>query len=244
MGRRTMIEVCTAIVLGVALGTVAHLAWGPGDASGAPAQVAGISVERGGTLGPAAGVEQAAASAVVEVHADGCGGQRQGSATLVRPSSGEVLLLTNAHVVRGATRVSVDLPGGGTAGVDVLGALRGRDAALLDPEPLLEAGLVPARQGVGAAPGSLVVVAGFPAGSFDMRDAAVVDVQRRAGHGGASDVLLVGATAVGGHSGGAVLDPGGSVVGLIVARDPSTRDVVAYPVGALVDRSVDSPPGC
>jgi S1-C subfamily serine protease len=239
-----MLEVCAAIVLGVVLGVVAHLGWSPDAASGAPVQVAGISVERGAVQSGSAAVERVAASAVVEVHVDGCGVRRQGSATLIRRSSGEVLLLTNAHVVRGATRVTVDLPGGASTGSDVMGALSGRDAALLDPEPLLEAGLEPAVQGVGVTGGSPVAVAGFPAGTFDVRSAAVVDVQRRAGYGGATDVLLVGTTAVGGHSGGALLAPDGSLVGVVAARDPSTRDVVAYPIGELLDQPLAGPVGC
>lgn len=228
-----VIEVVAALAVGVLLGVGAHLGWGPPAASGAPVEVAGVRLDRG-----------AAGSSVVEVHADGCGTRRQASATFLRSPDGDELLLTNVHVVRGATQVLVGLPDGGTVDVAVLGALRGRDAALLDPAPLVAAGLDPAEQGHDVAPGTPVVVAGFPSGSFDLRPAAVLDVQRRAAYGGASDVLLVGTSAVGGHSGGAVLDVDGAVVGIIAARDPLSRDVVAYPLGALVGVPVGDPPEC
>jgi hypothetical protein len=88
------------------------------------------------------------------------------------------------------------------------------------------------------------VVAGHPGGSFRLDGALVADVQRRAAYGSASDVLLVGTAAEGGHSGGAVFDPAGAVVGLVAARDPGTGQVVAYRIGELLDASVGPLPGC
>ncbi len=79
---------------------------------------------------------------------------------------------------------------------------------------------------------------------FRIEGAAVADVQRRAGWGSASEVLLVGARAHGGHSGGAVLDTSGRVVGLIAARDPGTGRVVAYRIDDLLSAQVGPPPGC
>ncbi len=77
--------------------------------------------------------------------------------------------------------------------------------------------------------GDAVIVAGHPGGRCCVSSGRRWhEVQRRAGYGSASDVLLVGTEAEEGHSGGAVLDPDGSVVGLVAARDPGTRRVVAY----------------
>jgi hypothetical protein len=71
----------------------------------------------------------------------------------------------------------------------------------------------------------------------------VASVEPRAAYDQTTEVLVISATAEGGHSGGAVLDEGGGVVGLIAARDPRTERVVAYRiedligVGAQADRS-------
>lgn len=234
-----VLEVGVALVVGALFGTGLHVWLGPDGASAtSDAAVAGAVVER------SSGRVEAAAEAVLRVDATGCGAQLQGSATFVRDSSGRELLLTNAHVVRGAESVRALLPGGERVVLSVLGALDGKDAALLDPEPLRRSGPDPADEGVRVDTGDLVTVAGHPNGEPLVEDAAVVDVQRRAGWGSASDVLLVDAQAQGGHSGGAVLDTSGRVVGLIAARDPGTGRVVAYQIDELVAARIGPPPGC
>ncbi len=159
----------------------------------------------------------------------------------MRDGSGRELLLTNAHVVRGAASVRVVLADGSDAELAVLGAVDGKDAALLDPSPLRGAATA-AALGPSVGLGDPVVVAGHPAGSFRLDASDVVDVQRRAAYGSASDVLLVGATAEGGHSGGAVMDAAGAVVGLVAARDPGTGRVVAYRIDELLDATLGALP--
>lgn len=235
-----VLEVAIALVVGALFGTGLHLWLGPEGASAtSDAAVAGAVVERS-----VDGRVEAAAGSVLRIDATGCGAQLQGSATFVRDSSGRELLLTNAHVVRGAESVRALLPGGDRVELSVLGALDGKDAAVLDPEPLRRSGPDPADQGVRVDTGDPVTVAGHPNGELRVQDAAVVDVQRRAGWGSASDVLLVDAQAQGGHSGGAVLDTSGRVVGLIAARDPGTGRVVAYRIDELLSARVGPPPGC
>ena len=189
-------------------------------------------------------VTSIAPSSVLEVFVTSCGTSRQASATYVRDRGGSALLVTNRHVVRGASGARVVLPDGGTVELAVLGGVVGKDAALLDTAPLEAAGLAPAPAGRAVAPEDAVVVAGHPAGSFRLDGASVADVQRRAAYGSASDVLLVGAPAEGGHSGGAVFDAAGAVVGLVAARDPGTGQVVAYRIGELLDASMGPLPGC
>lgn len=235
-----VLEVGVALVAGALFGTGLHVWLGPEGASAtSDVAVAGAVVERS-----AGGRVEAVTEAVLRIDATGCGAQLQGSATFVRDSSGRELLLTNAHVVRGAQSVRAQLPGGDRVELSVLGALAGKDAALLDPEPLGRSGPDPADQGVRVDTGDLVAVAGHPDGELGVEDAAVVDVQRRAGWGSASDVLLVDAQARGGHSGGAVLDTSGRVVGLIAARDPGTGRVVAYRIEELISARIGPPPGC
>lgn len=243
MGRRSVLEVGLAVLVGVGLGTGAHAWLGPeGGASPAPVEVAGASVERLGMVPDA--VTAAASAAVLEVHAEGCGSRRQASATLVADPGGDVRLLTNAHVVRGASSVRAVLPDGDSVELDVLGALVDRDAALLDTEPLHDRSALAARASASQdAMGTAVVVAGHPAGAFRLVATTVVDVQRRAGYGGVTDVLLADTPAEGGHSGGALLDASGAVVGLVAARDPSTGRVVAYDLDDL-GSTLGSVPGC
>jgi S1-C subfamily serine protease len=243
MGRRMVLEVGVALLVGALLGTGMHLWLAPTGASAtADVAVAGISVERPGGAGDEAA--EAATEAVVRVDAAGCGGRRQGSATLLRDVAGREVLLTNAHVVRGASSVRVQLPGGERVEVAVLGGLVGKDAVLLDPVPLRRSGLAPAGQGGEVGRGDLVVVAGHPGGGFRVDVAAVVDRQRRVGYGSSSEVVLVGSLAEGGHSGGAVLDRAGRVVGLVAARDPGTGHVVAYQIDELLSAGEGPRPGC
>lgn len=236
-------EAVAGLVAGAVLGAGLHLWLSPAGASVASeVAVAGISVERPGGVHDAA--RRVALGAVVRVEASSCGEQLQGSATFVRDGAGRERLLTNAHVVRGATRVQVVLADGTRIAVAVQGSLVGKDAAVLDAGAVVDAGGVPAEVGSRAEVGEVVMAAGHPRGVFTLDGAAVDDVQRRAGWGSASEVLLVGAPAHGGHSGGAVLDTSGRVVGLIAARDPGSGRVVAYRIGDLLSAQVGPPPGC
>ena len=243
MGRRTSFEVVIALVAGAVLGTGAHLWLVPaGAATAPPAQVAGATLQRSGAVPEV--VTSVAPSSVLEVFVTSCGTSRQASATYLSDGAGGVLLLTNRHVVRGASGARVVLPDGATVELSVLGGVIGKDAALLDAQPLEDAGLSPAATGLPAGPEEPVVVAGHPGGSFRLDGTSVVDVQRRAAYGSASDVLLVGTAAEGGHSGGAVFDRRGAVVGLVAARDPGTSRVVAYRISDLLDAAVGPAPGC
>lgn len=239
-----MLESCGAVLLGVAIGIGAHLWLGPaGAATPAPvAEVAGASLDRSAAAPPA--VADAARGAVVEVRARGCGARRQASAVVTLDRDGRPVVLTNRHVVKGASRVQVVLPGGRTEEVAVLGGLAGRDAALLDPTPLLAGGVEPLEPGAPAGVGDAVVVAGHPAGEFRVDATVVADAQRRAAYGGSSEVLLAASAAEGGHSGGAVLDGEGALVGLVAARDPGTGRAVAYRLEELLGVPLTPSPGC
>ena len=240
MVRRSSFEIVLAFAVGALLGLGAHLGTGRAEPSNPAVEVAGAVLER--TTVPTE-VLDGAAAAVLRVTAEGCGASRQGSATLFLGPSGDPALVTNAHVVRGASSVLVELADGTGVRVATLGLLDGRDAALLDPAPVLEAGATPVPWGAGAALADDVVVAGHPAGRFRVEQAMVRSVDLRRGFGSTTEVLLVSATAEGGHSGGAVLDEDGAMVGLVAARDPGSADVVAYRVedligvGSRVDRS-------
>lgn len=247
MLRRTGLEVAAAVVAGVVLGTGAHLlsaADGATTVAQLPAaQVAGRSVERVGAV--ADRVVESSARSVLHVEASGCGQDRQASATLLRTADGDVRLVTNAHVVRGTSSVTVRTRVGEQVQVDVLGVVAGRDAALLDPEPLERHDDVePAPVGSATEVGDEVVLVGHPGAAFSVRPTLVEDVQRRVAFGTASDVVLVGATVTGGASGGAVLDTRGAVLGLVAARDPGTGRAVAHPVDGVLDAALRGQLSC
>lgn len=238
-----VLDVGGALLVGALMGAGAQMLWDPaGAAPGAPVQVAGAVLERSGSVRN--DVVSAAAAGVVEVETVSCGSRRRASATLLSDRAGRVVLLTNAHVVRGAASAMVTVGTGIRVEAAVLGGVPGRDAALLDPSAVLDAGLSPLSVGPVAFTGDAVVVAGYPGGAFRVEGAPVEEVQRRAGYGSASDVLLIGAEAEGGHSGGAVLDPDGSVVGLVAARDPGTRRVVAYRIDDVLRPATAQGPAC
>lgn len=159
-------------------------------------------------------------SAVPVIDVEACGSTRQGTGVVVE-RNGVARLLTDAHVVDGATRVSAD-----GAPVAVLGAVLGRDAAVVaapGPVAALPTGPLPP-------PGGAVVVAAHPAGRYAERRGTVVAHTRRAARGGAADVALLDVQVEGGSSGGAVLDGDGRVVAIVAARDPRSGGAVAYPV--------------
>ena len=84
-----------------------------------------------------------------------------------------------------------------------------------------------------------------PSSSGITTRARVRSSELRSGYGGTAQVLLIDAPAEGGLSGGTVVDADtGDVVGLVAARDPSTGDVVAYPLHEVLGRSTVPTPGC
>lgn len=174
-------------------------------------------------------------SAVPVIDVEACDSTRQGTGVVVE-HNGVARLLTDAHVVDGATSVSAD-----GAQVTVLGAVIGRDAAVVaapDPLDALPTGPLPA-------PGEAVVVAAHPAGRYVERRGTVVAHTRRAARGGAADVALLDVAVEGGSSGGAVLDDDGRVVAIVAARDPRSGGAVAYPVDDVLDgRLAPGAPSC
>lgn len=185
-----------------------------------------------GAVGTTAVLQDRAASAsdplraaVPVIDVEACGSTRQGSGVVVE-RNGVARLLTDAHVVDGASSVSAD-----GAQVSVLGAVLGRDAAVVAPPGRVDAlptGPLPE-------PGAPVVVAAHPGGSYAERRGTVVAHTRRAARGSAADVALLDVPVEGGSSGGAVLDERGRVVAIVAARDPRSGGAVAYPVDDVLD---------
>jgi hypothetical protein len=231
--RRLGAAVLVAALLCAAAGLAA---WWRADAgpSGQPvASVAGAVLERDGATQE---MRAALQRSVLLVRANGCGTDRQATATVVE-RGGRTVGLTNQHVVAGAGEVAVD---GMDEVVLVDGLVDGRDAAELDGQDLLDGGAEPLAVGPRPIVGASVLVAGYPGGTFEARPGVVRSVESRQGYGGTADVLLVDVEAVPGVSGGVVVDAAGRAVALVAARDPVTHEVVAYPldvVGRATDRT-------
>jgi S1-C subfamily serine protease len=141
-----------------------------------------------------------------------------GSGVLIAPDG---FLLTSAHVVEHARRVSVTCADGTERSADVVGRDPLSDLALVRADG---AGLVPARLGDAGRlrVGQLVVAIGSPRGFAGSVTAGVVSALGRSlpVHGGArviDNVIQTDAALNPGNSGGALVEGRGSVVGINTA---------------------------
>jgi len=230
-----------AVVAALVLVAVGALAWWQADGrarAGQPvASVAGATLDRVVTDPE---LETTLRRSVHLVRANGCGVERQASLSVIHGPRGEYGL-TNQHVVAGTSDVVVD---GSQISVGVTGRVAARDASRLDVDDLIEEGSVPLVEGARPAVGDRVVVAGYPGGRFEAMSGTVDSIELRQGYGGTSDVLVIGVQAVPGISGGIVVDAEGRAVGLVAARDPSTGEVVAYPLDELDGDITDDATPC
>jgi S1-C subfamily serine protease len=164
---------------------------------------------------------------------------------------GDGLVVTNHHVVEGATQVTVTVPGTGTEhDAEVLGYDATKDVAVLrlvDASGLATATADPG--GVATAdPVTAVGDAGGDGGSLTAAPGTVSDLHRPitvADDTTGEDVRLrnlieVTSDVVPGDSGGALLDGAGAVVGMTVAASSGSSDVTGYviPIGRVL-RVVD-----
>jgi len=152
---------------------------------------------------------------------DGRPGPQQGLGSgVIYSSDGHIL--TNAHVVEGASKVTVSLPDGRKLQAGVLGAEPAKDLAVLR----VAEGRLPVAQ-LSAAPlriGQLVVAIGNPFGLDFTVTAGVVSALNRslpAGPGQQLEQLIQTDTPINpGNSGGPLVDVQGRVVGITTAIVP------------------------
>lgn len=169
------------------------------------------------------GVEAAAASVVkVTGNANQCRRGQQGSGWVAAPQR----VVTNAHVVAGVNRPSVQIGGVGRAYPATTVAFDpDRDIAVL-AVPGLDARPLPT--GPRQVHGNSVVVAGFPLGGpYDLEAGRVRDLVSASGDniykvpGVNRQVYSVSAKVEHGNSGGPLLSPSGQVVGTVFAKSTS-----------------------
>ncbi|MFE7410845.1 S1C family serine protease [Streptomyces laurentii] len=99
----------------------------PGITAAAPSPVDGTTVAAG-SKGTVAGVAQAVSPSIVEISASGSGGRSTGSGVIIT-SGGEIV--TNNHVISGASTISVRLSTGKTYTAEVVGTDPAKDLALI-----------------------------------------------------------------------------------------------------------------
>ncbi len=131
-------------------------------------------------------------------------------------------VVTNAHVVRGASEISVQFADGRVADAKVLGADVFTDIAVIQVPDA--SGLVPARRATGGRPeqGERVFAFGSPFGfKFSMSEGIVSGMGRSARgvmeFGGFTNFIQTDAAVNPGNSGGPLVDIHGKVIGMNVA---------------------------
>ncbi len=193
--------------------------------------------------GPAVNVTELAGEATVKVRSRTCGGLTSGSGVLVR-SGGQVALVTNHHVVHGASTVHIQSNLAGLmdeVAVDVVASDASRDLAVGLPAsvagdvdvtvdrshswpsglPVLDLAPGPPERG------ARLSVSGYPGGG----ELAVVDGKVQTSVPGAAYgfdgwITLVQGAAEPGMSGGPILSERGALVAIVAAVDETTGLVV------------------
>jgi putative serine protease PepD len=122
------VAIAAAAIGGGASALVGHLAGGDNSSSGNGVTGTTVSQSSKGTV---AGVAQAVSPSIVEINADSTSGQATGSGVIIT-SDGEII--TNNHVVSGASSIKVQLSDGKTYSVEVVGTDPDRDLALIKLE--------------------------------------------------------------------------------------------------------------
>lgn len=191
------------------------------------------------TASPAGSVKDA----TVRVENVSCLGVGVGSGVALEDD----LLATNRHVVEGARELRITTSEGRPLTVPVVSVSLRRDVAFVRVQGRLQAvdSVRPGRLD----PGDEVFVVGYPRRSgLDSARGDVVDYTDGTRVGQSGDVLRLDAQIRQGHSGGPVVDPSGSVRGLVFGIERATGLALAIPGEVLFRRPLSSefgaPVGC
>jgi hypothetical protein len=133
-------------------------------------------------------------------------------------------ILTNAHVVRGCTKVTAGLPGSAMQNVRVAAVDANNDLALLNSE--MRPAHVPALK-TSIRTGEAIAVYGFPLAGIlpSTGNFTLGNVTATAGMNDDTRALQVSAPVQNGNSGGPVLDHAGNAVGVVYGKINSLQNV-------------------
>lgn len=193
--------------------------------------------------GSIADVADAVLPSVAQVNVSGQQGEGNGSAVVY---SADGLLVTNNHVVAGASDLEVQLSDGSVEDADVVGTDPLSDLALIRIDA--EALPVPDYAQIAPEVGSTAIAIGSPFGLTSTVTAGIVSATGRTIEGDASQPPLVGmlqtdAAINPGNSGGALVDDTGRIIGINTAIYSSTQQNAgigfAIPVETVRDVAED-----
>ncbi len=147
-------------------------------------------------------------------------------------------ILTNDHVVNGATTISVALPDGRTFAARIVSEDAGHDLAVIKVSatglPVVHIG-----HSTGLKMGQLVIAIGSPLGEFtDSVTTGIISAIGRSLDVGSNrrphrltNILQIDAPINPGNSGGPLLNAAGEVIGIVSANDPSAQGIAfAIPI--------------
>ncbi|MFH1382338.1 MAG: trypsin-like peptidase domain-containing protein [Chloroflexota bacterium] len=187
-------------------------------------------------------IYDSASPAVVEIQVTQQGGSFFGGYTQQGEGSGFLIdsqghILTNNHVVDGATTVKVLLKGGNTVDATVVGTDPADDLALIRVDASAIAGITPLQLGDSSAvkAGQMAIAIGNP---FGLTDSITVGVISGLGRsiGSLTGMLQTDAALNPGNSGGPLLDVQGTVIGVNTAIETSMSGAIG--IGFAVPSNV------
>jgi S1-C subfamily serine protease len=178
------------------------------------------------------GIYNTASPAVVEIQTS----QRQtsyfGSSLQEGEGSGFLIdtqghILTNNHVVEGATDVKVLLDDGTSLSAKVTGTDTIHDLAIITVDPATVSGITPLQLGDSNAvkPGQMAIAIGNPYGLEDTITVGVISGLNRSIESGPDNMLQTDAALNPGNSGGPLLDANGMVIGINTAVESLTSGI-------------------
>ncbi len=198
--------------------------------NGFPQVFTGLEPAPSGPIVPATAAQVASAvkadrASVVKIQGYGCGGLVSGSGFVAAPG----IVMTNAHVVAGiANPVIIDAYGRHTATVVEFDP--SMDVAVLRANNL--AGPVLRLSPTEVAPGTPAVVLGYPGGGvFTAGEAGVIDERLATGRTiyntgiTTREIYELQAVVEPGNSGGPLVLPDGTVIGIVFARSETNPDI-------------------
>jgi S1-C subfamily serine protease len=162
-------------------------------------------------------------------------GQGEGSGFLI-DSDGSIL--TNNHVVDGASKVTIAFNNGGTADASVIGTDAVHDLALIKVDPSVVSGVSPLMLGDSSTvrPGQMAIAIGAPYGLANSITVGVISGLDRSISGSSmTSMLQTDAELNPGNSGGPLLNASGEVIGINTAVEAQPG---AYGIGFAVPSNV------
>ena len=189
-------------------------------------------------------IYDAASPAVVEIDVIQTGTSFFGNSMTEAQGSGFLVdnqghILTNNHVVEGASTVTVTLNNGNTINATVVGTDSINDLAVISVDTSAVSGITPLQFGDSSAvkPGQLAIAIGNPYGLDDTITVGVISGVNRTLSGSSMTGMLQTDAAINpGNSGGPLLDVNGSVIGINTAIESTATG--ARGIGFAVSSNV------